>query len=189
MFFLNLDASNRRNHVSELIDSNHPVLSKIERLTTGRLHQLVDPNYTVIDIAERPSLLSVSPDFNLLSTVQLRKLNFSTDGSWSLFATPIPGPQWPEYVMKPDNASLQAIVLTVMPAQSLGNKLLPPVGILRLGRIRRILFQWQHIHIQLKIFRIDACRGGIQITGHIGIVGCLKCVEIDKRIVVQDSER
>ncbi len=49
--------------VGKLVDSDHTVLSEIQRQVIVRPHQLVEPDHAIVDIAERTRLLSVAPNF------------------------------------------------------------------------------------------------------------------------------
>src|SRR5690606_10502569 len=49
----------------QLVDRDHPVGPQVDRLGEVRPHQAVDALDAVVDVAERPGLLTITPDLDL----------------------------------------------------------------------------------------------------------------------------
>src|SRR5918999_2207280 len=116
-------------HPGKLVDRHHLVAAEIERLPVVRLHEPVDPLDAVIDVAERPRLLTVAPDLDLPARVDCGHL--PAQGRRHLLAAAVVGPVWPVDVVKANNSSLEAELAGVVLAQALGDELFPAVGVLR----------------------------------------------------------
>ena len=71
MVFLELYARNLGDDIGQLVDSDHPVLAKIERFVVIRMHQAVPALNAIIDIAERAGLLAVAPNLDLAGSLSI----------------------------------------------------------------------------------------------------------------------
>src|SRR5438128_689837 len=87
-------------HVRQLIDREHAILSQVQRLMKVRLHELVNADDTVVDVTERSRLLPVSPDLDLLFAGHLGDCNLPTQSCRRLLPSSLPRSQWAEDVMK-----------------------------------------------------------------------------------------
>src|SRR5215203_1771159 len=63
-----------RNYIHELVDRDHAILTKIDRLTMLALHQAIDTFDTVVDVAVGTSLFAVAPHFNMVAIICKRHL-------------------------------------------------------------------------------------------------------------------
>ena len=67
-------------HIDQLIDADEPILTQVKRLAIVGAHQLANTGYAVVDITERPGLLTVAPDLDggivgkLLAMATLRQI-------------------------------------------------------------------------------------------------------------------
>src|SRR5262245_25720149 len=78
-------AGDRSYHVSKLVDRHQAVLAQIQRLGVVRVHQSIHALHTIVDVAERPSLLSVSPDLDLWIAGELGDGHLAADRGWGFF--------------------------------------------------------------------------------------------------------
>src|SRR5918999_3551818 len=116
-------------HPGQLVDRHHLLAAEVERLLVVRLHEPVDPLDAVIDVAERPRLLTVAPDLDLPARLDQGHLPAQCGGH--LLAAAVVGPVWPVDVVEANNSSLEAELAGVVLAQALGDELFPAVGVLR----------------------------------------------------------
>src|SRR5690606_37932407 len=85
------DAGRIRDHVGQLVDGDQAVLAEVERLVVVRAHEAVDALHAVVDVAERPRLLTIPPDLHLRIPGELGDGDLAAHGSRSLFTTAVPG--------------------------------------------------------------------------------------------------
>src|SRR5262249_33030929 len=147
----------------------------------------MDPFDAIVDIAEGPRLLSVTPDFDFRVPGQFGDRHLSTHCRRSFLPAAIPGSIWTEYVVKAHYSGLYSVVLTIVRTESLGNQLLPTVSVLGLRRISMLLLERGNFDLSLAVFRVNAGRRGIEISlGTVGTRG-LERVEANRRVVVQNA--
>src|SRR3989441_5385169 len=127
-------AGHFRHHVRELVDADETVLPEVDRIAIGGLHQAFEARDAVVDVAERPRLLAVSPDLDLVHARQLRDGHLAAHRGRRLLAPAAPRPERAEDVVEPYDAGVETVVISVVEAETLGHQLLQPVGDLRLRR-------------------------------------------------------
>src|SRR5688572_25094437 len=149
--------------VGESVDANEAILAEVERLPAVRRHQTHQPFDAVVDVAERPRLLAVAPNFDVGGASEFRGRDFSAQRRRCLLASAVPRAERSEDVVEPHDARVEAVVLAVVDAQALGDQLLPAVCILRLRRIGIRLLQRLDIGARLPVLRIYARGRGVEI--------------------------
>src|SRR5258705_13301297 len=95
------------------------------------------------------SLFSITPNRDLMVAGQFCLGDLATKGRRSFLASALPGSERSKDIMKTHDASLNAVVFTVMQAQALGDQLLPAISILWQGRISIFLFKGCYIGVHL----------------------------------------
>jgi len=68
----------------------------------------MQPGNAIIDVAEGPRLLAVTPNFNLVEAFELCSGNFSTQGSGSFLSSTLPSSARTEDVVKPHKSGSRA---------------------------------------------------------------------------------
>src|SRR5678815_2963216 len=91
MFLLDRVTGRVSHEVCESVDRDESVLPEIQRLVIVGPHQTEEAFDAVIDVTERPRLLTVSPDLHFPIARQLRDRDLSTHCGRCFFTTPIPG--------------------------------------------------------------------------------------------------
>src|SRR5680860_957706 len=124
---------NFRDDPRKLIDAHHPVGSQVQRVGVAGLHQAVNALDAVIDIAERTGLLAVTPDLDLPAL--FRRSNLAADGGRGLLPSAVVGAVGAVDVVEADRPRHEPVLLSVVLAELLGDQLLPPVCVLRVGGI------------------------------------------------------
>lgn len=95
------------NDRDQLVDRDHAVLSDVERLIVIRFHQQKNGVQAVVDVAKRPGLLSVSPDFDRGALALGGQSDFSADGRGSFLPTALPASMGPEDIVEAAYPKLQ----------------------------------------------------------------------------------
>src|SRR5882724_12113317 len=113
----------------------------------------------VVDVGEAPRLLPGPPDLDLAGSREHGLSNLSAYRRRSLLAPAVVCPERSEHVVKTGHSCSQAEVLAEMPAHSLAEELLPPIAVLRHGRIRVVFPEAGHARVSLLVVRVDAGRG------------------------------
>ena len=170
--------------VCQLVDGHHLVGAEVERLGVVGLHDAVDALDAVVDVAERPRLLPVAPDLDAAAVLGERHL--AAERRRSLLPAAVVRAERPVDVVEPDGAGLHRVLVGVVGAQQLGEQLLPPVGVLGLGRVGVALLQRHHVGLGLPVLGIDAGRGAVEVPLHAVDPGGVERVQVDERVVVQD---
>ena len=88
--------------------------------------------------------------------------------------------------MEADDPGLDCVVFAIVGAQSLGDELLPPIGVLRLRRIGVFLLKRHNACFGLLVFGINACRRAVQIAAYAVAMRRLQGLKVDHRVVVED---
>src|SRR5438445_11099552 len=124
------NASDLRDDVDQLVDGHHAVLPQIQRLRVVGVHKSSDSANAVVDEAEGTSLLTISPNFDLVRAGELRHRHLSTDRRRGLFPTAVPGAERTEDIVEADYSGLHTVLFAVVRTEPLRDQLLPAVGIL-----------------------------------------------------------
>src|SRR5437016_6589707 len=146
--------------VHQLVDRHQPVGTEVERLRVPRSHQANDALYTVFDVTVGACLVAVAPDLDLAAAGYKR--NFATNSRRRFLAPALVRAQRAVDVVEPHDAGVEAMVLGIVPALPFAEQLFPPVSVLRIGRVRVLLFERSHIGLVLEVLRVDARGGCVQ---------------------------
>src|ERR1700675_1085554 len=122
------------------------------------------PRNAIIDVAERPCLLAVTPNVNFIQAFKLCSCNFTTQRCRRSLSSIQPRCEWAEDVVKSNNPSLKSVFQPIMNAEAFTQKLFPSVRILRCCWIGIFLLQGKASRCCLPALRIDACRRRIQVS-------------------------
>src|SRR5262249_22774967 len=110
----------------------------------------------IVDVHERPGLLSVAPDLNFAGIGS--QSYFSTDcGRRLLFASFVSAKR-AVHVMKSKDASIEIVIVLIIAAQFFAEELFPSIAGLGISRICVFFAQRSDVSAQLFVARIDAGR-------------------------------
>ena len=129
-----------------------------------RTHQAIDPFQAIVNVAERTGLLAIAPHFDLMVAGQFGHCHLAAHGCRGLFAAAVPCSEIAKNIMETHDAGLDAIIFAVVGAQAFHDQFFPAIGILRHGRVGILFLQRNDIGLRLFKFRIDTCRGSIEIS-------------------------
>jgi hypothetical protein len=103
-------------HVREFIYRNHSILSEIDRIVEIGTHQPINTFDTVVDIAEGSRLFTIAPYVDLGIALKLCRRNLSAKRGRRFFPAASPCPLLAKYVVKPNDPSVDFIILAVVHA-------------------------------------------------------------------------
>src|SRR5262249_49702198 len=142
--------------------------------------------HAVVHIAKRSRLLAIAPYLDLVMATEFGSCYFAAQGGRGLFASPLPGTERPEDVVKPHDPGLDPIFLLIVDTEPFGDEFLPPVSVLRLCRICVFFFEWCDISFGLTILWVNTRRRTIKVAFDAIGPGCFESMNINERVVVQD---
>lgn len=168
----------------ELVDRHDLLGTEIQRLPVVGPHQSVDPLDAVGHVTERPRLLAVAPDLDGAALCHGR--HFSAQRRWHLLPATVVRAIRTVDVMEAGDAGLQAELTREVQAQPLSHELLPPVSVLRIGRVRILFNQRNVTRLGLQMPGVDARRRAVETAAHAVDASRLQRVDVDERVVTQD---
>jgi hypothetical protein len=77
MFFINFNASDLGNDISQFVDCHQTILAEVEGFSEIGVHQTVDAFQAIVNITERTSLLTITPDLDRGVTRQFSNRDFT----------------------------------------------------------------------------------------------------------------
>src|ERR1700722_13001255 len=126
------NARDPRDHMRQLVDTHHPVLTEIQGLGKVGPHQLVNPLNAIVHVAKGSGLLAISPNLDLPIADEFRCGHLAANGRGRLFPATLPGSKLTEDVMKARNPGLDPVVVAEMLAEALADQFFPAVSVLRI---------------------------------------------------------
>jgi hypothetical protein len=120
-------------HFSHIVHGHIFIRTDVQRHFVIRVEKSPNTLDGIIDVAERTSLIAVTPHFKINSGAN----GLTKKSGWGLFPTAAPRSVRAIDIVKTGDAKLHArIVLSVVDAKLFGDELLKSVSILRLSRPR-----------------------------------------------------
>src|SRR6266436_436912 len=177
-------AGNPGNDVDQFVDRDHAVLSQIDRIAMIALHQPVNTFDTIVDVAIRSGLSTVSPDFNVVTIIGQR--NLATNCRRRFFAAAVIRPQRTKDVMKPHHPRVQSKIFGVVTADAFHIELLPTIAVFRVGRICVLFLQRSDIRVLLFETGIDARARSIEVTLDSILSSGFDRMQIHERAIAHD---
>ena len=171
-------------HVHQLIDGDEHVGAQVQGIAPLGMHEAVDALNAVIDVHERPRLLAITPDLDLVAVLGERHL--ATDRRGGLLAAAVVGSERAVDVVEASDSSFEAVILAVVLAELFRVELLPAVSFFGLRGNRVFFLQRRDVRAVLLVGRVDARRRRIEIPRRTVRAGCLEHVGIDQHVVARD---